>query len=100
MLSKRDRYEWIIAYIETKSDIGYVDILNSDFVMEYINKFEMGFVITMYGAYKCKQLGQDLSYMNKAGLLSRSTIGISNPQMGVTGFPRWVYVYKKIVSSR
>jgi hypothetical protein len=83
------KHEWIYNYAKIN---GHIDILNSDFVDDYIKKFNPVYKIQPYGANSCKELGRVLSSMYKNGLLNRFVMGI--PYM--VGFPRWVYCYEVI----
>ena len=91
MKTKSERREWLLNYIKDSPFSG-VDILQSDFVDEYIRATSAAYTTTCWGAYKCRQLGVDLSAMAKLGLLRRSRLGLRNNWQ--PGFPRWVWVYE------
>ena len=83
-----EKQKWILQYIV---DTGYgVDILNSDFVDAYIEKFNAKFIITNWGANKCPDLGRQLSKLYKLCYVNRGRVGLINWQIG---FPKWVYHY-------
>ncbi len=69
----------------------WVDVLNSDFVDDYLEATGAAFSPMMYGAHRCKQLGKDLAGLYKLGKLRRHTTGIEG--LAGMGFPRWVYAY-------
>jgi hypothetical protein len=85
------RYDWIKARIAEEIG-GHVDILNSDFVDDYIAKFDAGYRPVNWGAHHCPQLGRDLSAMYNLGMLKRSRIGLTDGAWQ-PGFPKWVYTY-------
>ena len=84
-----ERYVWLAKYIMEK---GYnnVDILDKEFVIEYVAKFNFKFYDVAYGAPKCPQLSKDLSKMAKIGYLKRRKTAITMP---LQGMPKWAYVY-------
>ena len=69
----------------------WVDVLNTDFVCDYIEATNARCAIMPYGAPKCSQLGEDLTKMFRQGMLTRSKTGLEG--MAGMGFPRWVYTY-------
>ena len=85
------RQSWILSYFEGLSAYGHVDVLNEQFVSDYVSRFKPAHGVTIFGAYKCRQLGRDLSAMYQAGLLDRSRIGLSATP--AEGWPKWVYCY-------
>jgi len=89
---KLKRISWIIEYI-TKNNNLDVDILNQYFSDKYINNFNPKYKPEKYGAFKCRELGQILSYGYHMGKLIRVPVGISFHE---TGFPNWVYCYNII----
>ena len=86
-----ERQSWILSHLESLSAYSHVDVLNEQFVNEYVTRFKPAHRITMFGAYKCRQLGKDLAGMFKAGLLDRSVIGLSSTP--TEDWPKWVYCY-------
>lgn len=78
--------EWVCDYIRER---GAVDILNVEFVDQYIREFNPPHVSQPYGANTCKELNRLLSRMYKSGVLNRCAVGVS----GGIGFPKWVYCY-------
>lgn len=85
-----DRYKWLKEYISQKP-YG-VDILDAEFVQEYINATNAQYRVTIYGAFKCAQLGRDLAAMHHDYVLKRNRVGIEG--MGGMGFPTWVWNYQ------
>jgi hypothetical protein len=83
-----DKEQFVTEYLKTKTVA--VDILNSEFVCDFIDKFKPKFQQTFFGAPKVKELGKLLSSMYKKGLLTRSPVGLHKPEWG---FPKWVYCY-------
>jgi len=67
-----------------------VSVTDEEFVDSYIKEFNVKHKVTLYGAYKCYDLGRQLSQMYKRGFLDRFIIGINAP---IDGFPKWVYTY-------
>lgn len=91
-----NRRQWILDYmIREQKRMGtssyHVDVLNGDFVDDYIEATGATYYACFYGAHKCPQLGEDLSKMHREGLLDRYATGISD--LAGMGFPRWVYCY-------
>jgi len=89
-----DRYAWIESYLKVRSfSVMYtVDVCAQHFVDAYIEATGANFVPQVYGAHRCRQLGKDLSMMQKNGRLSRCRIGLGD--MHSRGFPSWVWCYK------
>jgi hypothetical protein len=93
-MSPADRHSWIKAYLRARpKHDAQVDVLNAQFVHEYILATKAPFAWMAYGAHKCPQLGRDLSAMYKAGELGRAYVGMG-PGSRNQGFPSWVYVYE------
>jgi hypothetical protein len=88
-MKPQERMDWIESYMEQDSVFG-VDVLNADFVADYIIATAAPFIATNYGAHKCPQLSRDLSKMASDGILRRARVGISG--LG-PDFPKWVYTY-------
>jgi hypothetical protein len=84
------RWCWLRDRVEAYQ---FVDILNSDFVWEYIEKFGFASHACTIGAPVCKQLNRDLAKMAKLGYLKRTPTGISDGNWQ-PGFPKWVYSYQ------
>ena len=85
-----DRKVWILKWIKEHSPQG-VDVLNSDFVDDYVAATGVRMEPTCWGASKCPTLGSDLSAMARCGALDRGRIGLgANWQ---PGFPKWVWAY-------
>lgn len=95
-MDKNARHEWIREYMQARNDrasTGFtVDVLDTNFVCDYIDATNAPCAIMPYGAPKCSQLGRDLSEMHAAGILTRYATGLQG--MAGMGFPRWVYVYR------
>ncbi len=86
------RYCWVITYMEAFTYDVSVDILNSDFVNDYVDATGARVAHQPYGAPKCPQLARDLLAMKKAYRLKRSRVGVEG--MGGMGFPTWVWSYR------
>ncbi|MND22554.1 hypothetical protein D3C81_935880 [compost metagenome] len=87
------RQAWIENYLRETSQFSQasVDILDKDFVMEYISATGARWAPGLSGAPFCKVLDNDLREMTKAGVLNRHRSGLGD--MAGMGFPRWVFVY-------
>ena len=90
-MKPEDRYAWLENRIDEEG-AGGVDTLNSQFVDDYIDATDAKFRFTNFGAYKCPQLGRDLSTMFRAGRLRRSRLGLTDGAWQ-PGFPTWVWCY-------
>lgn len=93
MSKPSDRQQWILQYLKDSGAHTHVDVLNEHFVSAYITHFKPTHRITTFGAYKCRQLGKDLSAMYKAGLLDRSHVGLAASNQLESDWPKWVYCY-------
>lgn len=84
------RVDFILLYL--KNALGGCDVLNVDFVNEYVIATKAGVHLMPYGAHKCPQLGRDLRKMFREGKLARKRVGVQ----GFAGmsFPNWVYSYE------
>jgi len=80
--------QWIIENIPEHG----VDILCTDFVDKFIDRFKPVFREVNWGAYKCPTLNRLLRSMYKKGILKRGIIGLDKGSWQ-PGFPKWVYVY-------
>lgn len=92
MATKRyeERRDFILNWL--KNDVsGGCDVLNTDFVNDYLVFTGAGAYLQPYGAHKCPMLGRDLARMFKEYKLSRCRIGVRG--MAGMSFPRWVYSY-------
>lgn len=83
-----DKIAWVENYMKENSP--HVDILNTEFVDEYIAKFNPKHAIMMYGANKCKEINRVLKAGYDKGVFKRSRVGLF---AHLSGFPNWVYVY-------
>ena len=83
------KLNWVIDYMKSISE--YVDVMNADFVDEYIREFNPRHKVTNYGANKCQEIGRILKKGYDLGLFERKSVGIP---LILSGFPKWVYVYK------
>lgn len=68
-----------------------VDILNAQFVDDYIERFKPRFRPTNFGAYKCSELVRVLRKLYLYGKLERRTVGL--PDRPSSDFPKWIYSY-------
>lgn len=89
MISKRARREWLLNYLETGQQ-KYVDVLNADFVNDYISATGASATAQPFGAPTCRQLGRDLSDLHQRLYLARGRASLNGHE---SGFPNWVYVY-------
>ena len=99
-MTKQDKKQWLVKYLDDPTNqrvIGIgVDILNYDFVLDYIEGVDLEkskWSFQPYGAHKVPELGKILSEMYKEGVLSRERAGI---ECGYAGMPKWVYIYNLI----
>lgn len=95
-MKPKERQEWIAAWLRERNNRGgseeRVDVLYSDFVIDYIEATGASSKLQMFGAPKCPQLGRDLGAMHAAGILKRHATGLS-PGDASMGFPKWVWSY-------
>jgi len=91
MRSYKERSTWIIEYL--RDNIGGVDVLNANFVNDYLNFSGEGtrYAPMPYGAHKVPQLGRDLTRMYRECKLERTRVGIQG--FAGMGFPHWVWSY-------
>jgi hypothetical protein len=88
-----DRYQWIEAWLRRgETELRWVDILDSDFVLAYAEATHAQLVHMQVGAPKCKQLARDLGAMFAVGKLERAAVGMPAGDSSM-GFPKWVYSY-------
>lgn len=88
---------WIINYLQTKSVLQFVDVLDEDFVADYIKRFEPKSQFIGLGAYKCTELSKLLASMYKKGFLDRWAHGVKSGMWQDSKnfkYPKWVYSYK------
>jgi len=81
------RYQWLLS----KAKQRHIDVLDADFVNEYITEFKPPHKVTIWGANKCKQLSLDMTRMAKLGYLKRRTCSLAGNWQ--PGFPKWVWSY-------
>lgn len=90
-----ERQNWILAWLQKREElhgqVERVDVLYSDFVIDYADATGAKCYVLFFGAPRCRQLGLDLAAMHAAGILERHTTGIEG--MAGMGFPRWVWSY-------
>lgn len=86
------RHRWIREHLKAMPAGSSVDILNRDFVDDYVEATGAKVRHQMYGADKCPQLARDLLQMKKDSRLTRSRASING--MGGMGFPTWVWSYR------
>lgn len=91
-MKPQERYEWIEKWMRRGTG-KTVDVLYSDFVDDYAEATGEKVVYMPFCANKCRQLGRDLSAMEKSGILSRSVTGLPSGDAAM-GFPKWVFVYR------
>ena len=88
---RRKAEDFILDYLQAGPDRS-VDVLDSDFVDAFIAHVGCAFTPTLWGAYKCRYLGQTLTRMYRQYDLKRHRVGLSSGAWR-PGFPTWVYVY-------
>lgn len=86
------RYAWIEQWLSHQPLGLSVDVLDRDFVDDYVAATGARVKVMPYGADKCPQLGCDLSWMAARGRLLRSRTGICG--LAGMGFPKWVWTYR------
>lgn len=86
--SLSDKIAWVETYL--KEVETQIDVLNTAFVNAYINEFGVAHRFTMYGAFKCPDLGRTLKAGYDKGVFERGRIGLTEH---LSGLPNWVYVY-------
>jgi hypothetical protein len=91
-----NKEKWIIEYLQNKSTLPFVDILDEIFVNAYIDKFDAKFEFKGLGAPSCKELSKLLSLMYKKGFLNRFSHGVRSGLSQDGKFPKWVYSYELI----
>jgi hypothetical protein len=97
-MEKIKRCDWILVELASMHEHASVDILNQQFVDDYLTATGAVHSVMMYGAHKCPSLARDLSAMALKGFLNRSRVGL--PGMSGEGFPKWVYSYRLTVQGR
>lgn len=91
-MQPRDRQQWILNQMRQRPLVA-VDVLNSDFVVEYAEFTGAATLPQFFGAPKCPQLGRDLGNLHHQTLLTRTPIGLPAGDSSM-GFPKWVYSYR------
>jgi hypothetical protein len=98
MKEKKERHAWLLSYLDKLAEnatdvitIESMDVLNANFVNNYIAATNAKFIAQPFGADKCPMLGSDLSELARGGYLRRTRTGLQG--MGGMGFPRWVWSY-------
>lgn len=87
------RCSWIASWMQSGiAGRQRVDVLDSDFVVAYVEATNAHAVMKFIGAPYCAQLSRDLGSMFKKGTLKRTPVGLA-PGDASMGFPKWVYVY-------
>lgn len=82
-----DKQYWVLNYIKSNQ---VVDMLNEQFVDDYIKEFNTKHIVMPWGANKCNELSKLLSSLYNQGILKRSAVGIPKE----VGFPNWIYCYE------
>jgi len=89
-MTKHEKQEWIVAFIRNYR-FKHVDIFDSEFVEQYIEKCAPKKVVYQpYGAHTVPELGRYLAEMYRLNILNRATIGLTQCY---SGFPKWCYSY-------
>lgn len=87
-MTRRDRFVWLAKWIATN---GFADVMNAELVDEYAAATGMSVRISLWGANYCRQLGADLSEMQKLNYLERWSVGLGDNWF--YGMPKWVWAY-------
>lgn len=95
MIKPAARRAWIAQYLLNREAATlmrhYCDVLDSAFVVDYIEATGAPYAPTIIGADSCATLGRDLGAMYRDGVLCRQSTGINSPTAG--GWPKWVWSY-------
>lgn len=89
-MKPKNRQNWIIEWLKKHSYA--VDVLNADFEREYETETNTNFKQVH------RQLGSDLSFLYKCGVLERKRITLAD--VVGTGFPNWIWSYEMKLSSK
>ncbi len=87
-----EREQWILNWMRQRPSES-VDVLNAEFVSEFIDATGCKSTVPLFGAEKCPQLGRDLGRLHSKGLLRRMPVGLQ-PGDASMGFPKWVWSYR------
>ena len=87
------RFDWIEDWLRTTHAGAEVDVLDTAFVLAYIEAHNAPCQTIFIGAPRCPQLGRDLGWMFKLDRLSRVAVGLAAGDASI-GFPKWVYSYR------
>lgn len=90
MRNAAEKSQFVIDWLER----GPVDILNSEFVDSYIERFKPRHAIMTFGANRCPELSRLLSSMWTLSIIDRQAVGLSDGSWQ-PGFPKWVWSYSK-----
>lgn len=88
MKNQAERDAFLLQYFKQHE---HANLLDQQFIDEYIAQTDAPFIPQPFGAHTCRQAGKDLSRLYKSGILRRSAIGIAGAE---PGFPKWIYVYQ------
>lgn len=88
LLKPADRKAWILKYV---GEHGCVDVLDSEFVTQYIVNTAATHVVMGFGAPRCSMLSRDLKSLFDDDRLQRSSVGLTEHY---SGFPNWVWSYR------
>lgn len=86
---KKDRDAWLLVRVHADR---YVDVLNRQFVEDYIEFSGATCRLMWWGAPKCALLSADLARLAREKVLTRQPYGLPTPNWQ-PGFPKWVYSY-------
>lgn len=87
-----ERQQWILAWLQQRPRED-VDVLNAEFVAEYVKATGSKARAQFFGAMKCPQLGRDLGQLHAQERLSRAACGLPAGDASM-GFPKWVWRYR------
>lgn len=88
-MTPESRRQWLMEWI---SNHTHADVLDAEFVDQYIIATKASFRPSNWGAHKCPSLSMDLSSLARAGQLTRWRCGLKGSWQ--PGFPRWVWTYE------
>ncbi len=98
-MKKPERHIWLMNYFHKRAELTEFryreswDVLNRDFVWDYIEATGAKSDMMPFGADKCPQLGRDLSELSARGMIERHRTGIGDG-LCHQGFPKWVWSYR------
>lgn len=86
-----EKEQFIIDWLE-KHHHHYVDVLDSDFMYSFAERFQCEIIYMAVGAPKVPLASKTLGSMYKKRILIRFPVGLNQAERG---FPKWVYSYMR-----